>query len=471
MLIVFSSCKKWLNVNESGFVTQEELLQDREGFEKLLSSIYLDLGKPELYGRELKFGMLDAIAGYWQVPDVGFYQSVYNVDYENPNVLNQINAIWSGLYGAIRKCNVILENIDKLEKDAYRDLIEGEAIGLRGYLHFELFKLFGPIVVKDGLQSPSIPYYKQASKVPQNPLLSGEVLDLIELDLLEAGALLENDPLISNLHAKYEVQSKENYTTLLDHRSVRMNYYAVLALLARKSQWEGDAVQAGSRAESLIRKIESRAVFKLISFWDIYSPGFNDPRFSTENIFGLYVPDHRKYVSGYFGTVNQPNAIFQVLRSNERDAFEYLLKLNVRNQHWYANPSGLFIKFDIPEESRLDTLSQLDRSRFFEIQLINLPELYLIAAEAFLAYDKAKSLHYFNILLKSRNLNHEDLTSSAALEDQIALEVQQEYIGEGYLFFFNKRRNLPLFRLNGNLQPSQSVYVFPQPEQESVLRK
>lgn len=57
----------------------------------------------------------------------------------------QIDAMWSKMYNMLANVNNLLDNIDKRQSvftgDNY-NIIKGEALGLRAYIHFDLLRLF-----------------------------------------------------------------------------------------------------------------------------------------------------------------------------------------------------------------------------------------------------------------------------------------------------------------------------------------
>lgn len=141
---------------------------------------------------------------------------------------NEILQLWSNSYNQIYAANAIIEGLaasDELEaKD--KEQLTGEALFIRGVLHFYLCNVFG-----------DIPYirttdYKQNSIVGRMP--ENEVYQLIKKDLLEASDLLA-----------------PQYST---PERIRVNKWAAQALLARVclylKQWE----EASDAASSVLNQ-------------------------------------------------------------------------------------------------------------------------------------------------------------------------------------------------------------------------
>jgi hypothetical protein len=52
---------------------------------------------------------------------------------------------WEAAYKAIDNCNVVLENLDVVEDEDFKNQLEGEARFIRAYVYFNLVRLFGPV--------------------------------------------------------------------------------------------------------------------------------------------------------------------------------------------------------------------------------------------------------------------------------------------------------------------------------------
>ncbi|MDF2514908.1 MAG: hypothetical protein K0R59_204 [Sphingobacterium sp.] len=460
------SCKKWLDARPDGNLFVDQVLADRTGFTKVLSGIYAQLGKAELYGRELEFGTLDAMVGYWQINSDHMYFPAYKFDYHN-NTLQQTTAnIWSGLYQAIHQCNLILAQVDNIKDDPYYPLLKGEALGLRAFLHFEILRLFGPIIKQEGLDTPAIPYYTSSTKTAQPIRTSGDCLKQIEADLQAAKQLLGNDPIIVQGREANGNTANTEYNALLDRRGIHMNYYAVMALLARKSQWAENLPEAASRAQQLLDELGRSRAVRFIESTDLPE----DKRLTKENIWGLYINQYAEktdgYVTGQFGQ-------FQLLVLEYNHFLEDLYKTepgrqDLRPMIWGIDSrSSILSKFYIP-------IGHGDETLYSEAQLINLPEIYFILTEAYLDRDLKKSMAYLNAIRQHRLLS--PLIYNAAMDRQIVSEylldeIRREYIGEGFLFCYYKHLNHPIYRKSDIVPATEQVLVFPIPNDEKLINQ
>ena len=128
---------------------------------------------------------------------------------EQANVYSNTNIGWWGRYwGAIRNCNVLIENIPNITvpleqlPQAERDLMLDEATALRAYFHFKLISLYGPLpfvdkaftLDYDGWKDLKRPTYDEIAKKIASELQS--VIDKKRIPL-------KRDPL--NVNDKYRM--------------------------------------------------------------------------------------------------------------------------------------------------------------------------------------------------------------------------------------------------------------------------
>lgn len=68
-MFVTTSCDSWLDVKPKTEEEAERMFSTEEGFKSALAGAYISLSQPELYGRELTFGMVGifrARMGRWR---------------------------------------------------------------------------------------------------------------------------------------------------------------------------------------------------------------------------------------------------------------------------------------------------------------------------------------------------------------------------------------------------------------------
>ena len=73
------------------------------------------------------------------------YLRTRNFEYNDGDFIFRKDNIWKGLYHAIANCNLILAQIDDQQRlfgPGIYELIKGEALALRAYLHFDALRIF-----------------------------------------------------------------------------------------------------------------------------------------------------------------------------------------------------------------------------------------------------------------------------------------------------------------------------------------
>lgn len=466
LLLLLSSCDKFLDVKPDDKVYEEEVFSNERGFTKALTGVYKTLTSRELYGYSMKFGVMDLMVGYWNVPtENSTSRDFINYNYNNTNNRAAIDNIWSKLYSAIHQTNIIISYLPNIEGRADYKLIAGEAYGLRGYLHLELLKVFGPVIKEEGMNAVAIPYYLTPKHVPEKFKTAQEVLALIETDLQKSADLLKEDPIITNGRAANgNNMNVGDYSALRDRRGIRMNVYAAKALLARKALWAGELKVAYDRANALIDELKESKAVRLVEYSDVEGD-VKDLRFSVENIFALYENNSYQIFQEYFQTNNN----FTIAYDNNLDKIyeggtgsDYDIRFNWGLGNYYYDYFSKFI-------ASADEIPTLINYSAHELQLINLPELYFIAAEAKEQEDPARAVELLEEFRESRSIYDPiEYEGPAEVRNALIDEVRREYIGEGYLFSFLKRRYLPI-PVTGKIVPAAlAIYKLPIPQDEQL---
>ena len=147
---IILSCDDYLDVIPDNLATLDLAFSDRYSTEGYLFTCYSSLPSPSDVTNNPALRAGDEI---W-LPD-------YHKDSPGPIVARGFqNAYdprfkrWSGgesMYLAIRKCNIFIDNIDKVQGlDQYlKDSWKAEAMVLKAYYHFYLMRMYGPVIIVD----------------------------------------------------------------------------------------------------------------------------------------------------------------------------------------------------------------------------------------------------------------------------------------------------------------------------------
>jgi len=137
-----TSCDDLLDVEPQQSVDARDAINTPQDLQGAVIGMYSILGEPELYGTNLlllpelqaseeNLSWLGTFAGYRQV-------SLKNMTAEN----SEAQRTWITAYEGINQANIVLSKLDIMEDPEERDRVEGEALFVRGILHFELVRMY-----------------------------------------------------------------------------------------------------------------------------------------------------------------------------------------------------------------------------------------------------------------------------------------------------------------------------------------
>jgi hypothetical protein len=203
-LFGLSSCNDWLEVRPKSQIPADLHFSREAGYFDQLTGIYTRMSEGEMYGREMTFGLMEVLSQVYDIHAIGAYRDAAQYNYMSSVVRPIIDRIWVNTYNCIANLNVMLEYLEKVDPGIFRDnnrnLIKGEAIGLRAFLHFDLLRIFAPSYAANP-GAMAIPYVEEYAPFITRQSTVSQVLDLIIRDLEQAVILLENDPLTGTTEA------------------------------------------------------------------------------------------------------------------------------------------------------------------------------------------------------------------------------------------------------------------------------
>ncbi|TCC97082.1 RagB/SusD family nutrient uptake outer membrane protein [Pedobacter hiemivivus] len=424
------SCNKWLDVEPKSQVRDTDLFSTESGFKEALAGVYASLTYEPLYGREMTFGLMGVLGYEWDYQALA-YDADKIFEYQNSQVsLGRIDAIWNGVYTAISNNNKLLESIDARKSvfspDNY-EVIKGEALALRAFMHFDLLRIFGASY-EENPSKMAIPYFKKSSKEIAPQLKVAEIIDLAIADLNEAAELLKRDPLITG----------RTVTTIDDNgylmnRQLHLNYYAVKGLLARIYLYKKDLPKALENAETVINANK----FPWIQKVNLEIETRADLVFSTEHLFALNVTRLNTIYQNSFTTTGGSN-VFYISKASRTEYYENAAE-DFRYLYWFTetNEGNFFLKKYAQRTEATWPVAYRNK-----MPMIKLPEMYFIAAEALKATNITRAAELINTVRTHRGLALAPIDASN-FDAVLLQEFRKEFIGEGQLFFYHKRKNTP----------------------------
>ena len=489
--MVFASCKKYLDVKPKSQVDETQLFSSAQGFREALNGVYTLCASTDLYGGNLTFGSysvhsttggLDVLAQNYQFQDV-ISQKIENFDYTQPTFVATTTDIWDSGYRAIANCNYILAAIDgKKGLFAGNDyqLIKGEALTLRAYLHFDLLRMFAPSYASNP-NAKAIPYVTIVSTKSTAFSTVSATLDSCINDLNRAKILLKtSDPILSGYTVGYPGQTSQNEDASPDlfyqNRRHRMNYYTVCGELARIYLYKSDYADALTNAQIVIKSkvfpwtnqddffskditTRDRIFYKeLISCWYVDNPTVNT---ELTNLFTASLPV-------LSATTDQVAGIYEAAQAGADDW---------RYKQWFlatASTSGATASERAILQKYIENTTPIKNLHPLVAPAMRLTEMYYIAAEAsYNTGDAGSALGYFNTVREKRGIGDSVATvaDKPTFVNLLLTEARKEFYGESQVFYMYKRLNHGVPVSSTFIQPaSDKIFVFPLPIDELAYR-
>lgn len=469
---LFASCDSWLEVKPYDQIAEGELQKSEEGYQKMLNGIYIDLNSDALYGQTLSVEMIEVMGGAYTIGTDnsvwGNYKDLSSYQYNTEYWRNRLDQTWNKAYALILNCNKILETIDgnkNLFTDGSYYIIKGEALALRAMLHFDMLRLFGPVYSKDS-DKKAIPYYTKQTNSPEPILTAQDVMEKITTDYEDALNYLANDPV--KTEGTMMSSTEDGSSNFLRYRALRLNYYAVEALMARAYLYMGNKTEAFKYATDVIKTADQNIFPFVDKNLVIGSPADPDRIFSSEVLFALTNTSRGTIHKNFFDPSRLPNYVFRMddsMMSNlvyggaattggYQDDYRY-------RACWMATGSNrYFYKYSdmVANGSIQNTM----------IPMVRLGEMFLIAAES-QSGDLKAGVQYVNALRRNRGVAN--LTTLTP--DLLKYEYIRELYGEGQLFFLYKRLNSDIITSatsSKNPKASDLIFVVPLPDTETENR-
>lgn len=166
--VLFFSCKSFLDLKPVSVITTQNAYTTAENIEAALNGAYSSFMGYDYYQWDY-INMSDMRSDNAYAGGGGDepYKEIdlFNVSPANPNVYLD----WTQLYASIAKCNVVIDNVEKVQDPALteerRKQILGEASFLRAFHYFQLVTLWGSVPIEKHSNStdPSV------IRIPRSP--------------------------------------------------------------------------------------------------------------------------------------------------------------------------------------------------------------------------------------------------------------------------------------------------------------
>lgn len=473
------SCKEWLEATSSTKIPASQLFETREGFEDALSGVYINMGSYLLYGQTLTWGYLDACISPYNYSIAVTTKSFQNHIYTSVGAKSVIASIWSQAYNVLANINIALRELEAhrdviVDADEY-NLYHGELLALRAYVHFDLLRIYGTADWQgDNASKLTVPYVLEYSSSVTPQKSYAETAELLWNDVNGAiTALKESEPLLMSDERKSAFDNSVNIDGFWNNRNYHLNYYAVLALAARVSQWQNDNTAAaqyaqqviGGASDILVKWIDVEAISTAVSDDD------RDWSFSVEHIFSLGVTNLTQSVSfsGLLMDTSGQKSGFSLPNSVVDNV------LFVRNDLVTGSQAGAEDLRGPAMQLRIGglgyyTFKYYGSSSYLpayanRIPMIRISEMYYMLAEDLIERNlPTDALEQLDIVRRNRGIS-DDLPTTADASAELMKEYYREFISEGQLFYYLKHKKVTS-SISSAFKLTYTDLIFPYPDEE-----
>lgn len=398
-------------------------------------------------------------------------------DHKTEEARKMYKDIWSTGYKFISDANKILEVLDEWGEGPLKrmNMYRGESIGMRAYVHFDLLRMFGA----PKLNGQGIPYVTKYGMYVTPFSTTKACYEQIIADLKKAETLLLEDEKL----LVYPRLPEDVYDPYASDRTAHFNLYAAKATLARVYWTRNEPGDLDSAAMYAREVIESKRFPLPADGNTITANHFIQMMAGTiaedEGIFGLYITDTYNLFSPLF---LKEKALY--MPADKELYVRQDQKVDHRKE-WIAIPNIADLTSEMQEKKygnrymkliNRAAVNSVDKDMeaigFTGVNLIRVPEMYLILVEALLEKDPEEAKNYYNAYTTSRGMGNfeESLTT-----DEIDLEFRKEFLQEGQYWFRLKRRQVPeialIPALGGTLQMDDEKWTLQIPDEEFEFRQ
>lgn len=197
MLLLGSSCKKFLETTPKDFLSPANYYRNEAEVKSALAGVYVTLGSNFTYGRFMVIdGAMDDL-GYWNQTEVNLVDRLASWNYTASQP--QVTMMWQRLYEGIERANILLENIERADMDiALQTKYIGEIRFLRAYYHYLLTDLWGDVPMRlASIKSVSEVNISQTPAIEVLQMVVTEMEDIINTNALEMASTFENSSRVS----------------------------------------------------------------------------------------------------------------------------------------------------------------------------------------------------------------------------------------------------------------------------------
>ena len=488
--LTLASCSDWLNLYPSDEIKEEYLFSSGDGFRTAMNGIYRKMATFDLYGSNLTWGILDAWAqSYYmdQAPSTAGgtpMKKIADLAFKNTELVPVTDAMWKAAWNVVANCNELVQQATQADPslfyglDSERQMILGEAIGLRAFVQFDLLRIYAPSPSSVGFREDNrtfIPYVNVYPSYINDHQTVSYCLGQIIADLKEAQRILEEVDKESSMGTNYRFNiAGVSQTLFAESRGYRLNYYAVTAELARVYLYAGKNAEAYAEAKKIIDEESKTGYFKAST----NSTGFRNGNMKMYNdiIFGLYSPkelvewdqeiNHATDGDSQESYLCLDSDVAKDLYGDEIDSdWRFNYQLEEKYYGYYYRTLKYYKQTENKDEGKISNRT---------LPMIRMSEVYYIAAEAIFDTNPKEAQGYLELVKKGRGISKkfDNVTNKSEFINLLVNDARREFLGEGQIFYMYKRLNrlMPASSFyDSDVLPTDENMVLPKPDSESNI--
>lgn len=489
------SCDEWLSVKPQDEIDEKDLFATGEGYRHLLNGIYYGLSNSSLYGRELTWGIVDALGQCFDFDNTTSSTAGWLCNYgasgyewEHYQLKPAIATMWENAYKMVANCNNLVQNIthEDPEKFYYKEKekceIWGEALALRAAIQLDMVRLFSASpAMKAERNNVYTPYISEYPSYVSKRLTVDSCLSLVIRDLEEARPLLWKADSGSSLNVSVRFTNGGLGDNLFISykRGYRLNYYAATAILARACLYAQKLEKAYMYAKEIIDFQDKTNSFR---FYD--QTRYGDKKFYYDILWGLESLDLIEYINA-INDLSNPDSYYHRYIAVANVSANYFQndmsssECNDKRYKYWMTDCGDGSTFRFSKYEKYDDDGTEAEISNYLVPMIRMSEVYYIAAEAIYKSNLDEAKGYLRRVKSGRGLRSSDASMrdlEVADEDSfmsvLMNDARREWLGEGQTFFMYKRlgKGIPAVDPRDGLIPIDAAHaIVPIPDTETNL--
>ncbi|AZA78962.1 RagB/SusD family nutrient uptake outer membrane protein [Chryseobacterium sp. G0186] len=431
--IILTGCSKdYLDTDLKSTINQEQIDSSPAALQGLVNGVYTSLhtyglsesATHEAWGHKAVLSAMDMMSNDMLNNRASWFSAFYNYTARIQTSV-RTTMVWNTYYQQIRAVNTVIASIEKTGVTPQNKAIYGQALALRGYMHFMLARVFGPTYVGH-LNADCIPVYTEVTLVGKTRSNVDTVYKQIVKDLTDSLPYLVG----------YVRENKEKVDT-------RVAKAFLAEIYLEMGNYAGAATMAHDARTGVSQPTEAQ-----------WLDGFYDLEASPDAIWGGIISEATtSFVASFFAHFDNTDPNGYAVAFNkliDRRLYDAMPATDFRKKAFQsANNAAPYNGTDGVSLPKYASLKFIDKSvgQGGDYIYMRASEMYYIEAEGLAkSGNEAGAKVVLEEITKLRNPSYTVTAAGPALIDEIILQKRIELWGEGYAWTDMKRLGVGLLR-------------------------